>query len=255
MTAHPFHIIIPARYGSRRLPGKVLLDIGGKMMIRRVVECAARSAARSVTVATDDARVARAVQAFGGAVVMTAAAHPCVPDRVAEAIDALAFADDEVVVNLQGDEPQMPPALINQVAELLAQRRHAVMATACAPLDSPAQLSDPSVVKVVTDRAGYALYFSRATIPWVRDEASSALSAGAVNVVRRHLGIYAYRCGYLRQFCQRRACELEQHEKLEQLRALWHGEKIACANAVEIPPPGIDTPADLKRARQTAQAK
>jgi 3-deoxy-manno-octulosonate cytidylyltransferase (CMP-KDO synthetase) len=247
---HPFHVIIPARYGSSRLPGKPLLDIGGKPMIQHVVECAAGSMAESVTVATDDARVERAVQKFGGSVVMTSPRHLSGSDRLAEAIDKLGFSDQEIVVNVQGDEPEMPPALINQVSQLLVQKQLAVMATASARLDHPGQLTDPSVVKVVTDCNGYAIYFSRATIPWVRHETSSQLADIAVSVVRRHLGIYAYRCGYIRQFSRRSMCALEQHEKLEQLRVLWHGEKIACAEAVEVPGSGIDTPADLARIRQ-----
>ena len=247
----PFHIIIPARYASSRLPGKPLLDIGGKPMIRHVVECAGRSAAASVTVATDDARIEHAVTAFGGTAVMTSPHHRCGADRIAEAVDKLGFADHEIIVNVQGDEPDMPPALINQVAELLAHRQHAAIATASAPLDHCAQLADPSVVKVVTDRDGYALYFSRAAIPWMRDDAPAGPANPAAGTLRRHLGIYAYRCDYLRRFSKRRACELEKQENLEQLRALWHGEKIACADAVEVPAPGIDTPADLERIRRT----
>jgi len=180
---------------------------------------------------------------------MTSPHHLSGSDRIAEAIDKLGFPDQEIIVNVQGDEPKMPPALINQVSELLVQKQLAVMATASASLDNPGQLTDPSVVKVVTDCNGYAIYFSRATIPWVRHETSSRLADNAASVVRRHLGIYAYRCGYIRQFSRQSMCELEQHEKLEQLRVLWHGEKIACAEAVEIPGPGIDTPADLERIR------
>ncbi len=248
----PFHVIIPARYGSSRLPGKPLAEIGGQPMIRRVVECARRSAAETVTVATDDARIERAVQAFGGTAVMTSPDHPSGTDRIAEAAEKLGFADHEIIVNVQGDEPEMPPALIAQVAELLAGQDAgtggAEMATASAPLDDPEQLNDPAVVKVVTDRDGYALYFSRAAIARKRDQDES--SPPHAGVVRRHLGIYACRCGYLRRFAQRPACALEQREQLEQLRALWHGEKIACAEAVEVPAPGIDTPADLARIRR-----
>ena len=252
-----FHIIIPARYGSSRLPGKPLADIGGKPMIRRVVECAQLSAADSVSVATDDARIEQAVKAFGGTAVMTSKEHPSGTDRIAEAADKLGFSDREIIVNVQGDEPEIPPALINQVAELLTRRDGdsggVVMATASAPLDHPGQLSDPAVVKVVTDRNGCALYFSRAAISRARDGegAASPHAAGA----RRHLGIYAYRCGYLKRFARRPVCELEKHEQLEQLRVLWHGEKIACAEAVEIPAAGIDTPADLERIRRAAGVK
>lgn len=247
-----FHIIIPARYGSSRLPGKPLADIGGKPMIRRVVECARRSAASSVTVATDDARIEQAVKAFGGTAVMTSPNHPSGTDRIAEAAGKLGFSDREIIVNVQGDEPEIPSALINQVAELLARQEFAVMATVSAPLDHPGQLDDPSVVKVVTDRNGFALYFSRAAISRARNGDGGASGPDAAGPARRQLGIYAYRYGYLRRFARRPVCELEKHEQLEQLRALWHGDKIACAVAVEIPAPGIDTPADLERIRRTA---
>lgn len=250
-----FHIIIPARYESSRLPGKPLLDIGGKPMIQYVVECARRSTAHSITVATDDPRIEQAIQSFGGDVVMTSPHHACGTDRIAESIDRLVLADDDIVVNLQGDEPDMPSALIEQVAELLAHQPQAVMATASAPLDEPAHWSDPAVVKVVTDHQGYALYFSRAAIPWQSGAwRSEALPESSASIVRRHLGIYAYRCDYLRRFAERPACALEKHEKLEQLRALWYGEKIACAEAVAIPSPGIDTPADLERARRAVKS-
>ena len=219
-------------------------------MIEHVVRCAMASAARTVTVATDSAQVEETVRQFDGNVVMTSPEHPSGTDRVAEAAARLKLSDQEIVVNVQGDEPEMPSALIDQVSQLLAQKPQSVVATASAPLDSRAQLTDPSVVKVVTDADGYAIYFSRATIPWVRDAHSSALADNAVNVVRRHLGIYAYRCGYLKRLAGRQICELERYEKLEQLRILWHGEKIACAHAVEIPGPGVDTLEDLERVRR-----
>ena len=239
-----FHVLIPARYASTRLPGKPLVDIAGKPMIQRVVECAARSAAASVTVATDDERIARAVGGFGGAAIMTAAAHQSGTDRIAEAAEKLGIGDHEIIVNLQGDEPQMPASLIDQVAELLARQAAdgALMATASAPLDA-AQMDDEAVVKVVTDRAGFALYFSRAAIARPRDSA-------APPTARRHLGIYAYRHAYLKIFAARPPCAPEKAEQLEQLRTLWHGEKIACAEAVETPPPGVDTPEDLARIRR-----
>jgi len=237
-----FHVIIPARYASRRLPGKPLLDIGGKPMIVRVVECARRSAAASVTVATDDRRIARAAGDFGAKAVMTAREHRCGAERINEAADALGLADEEIIVNVQGDEPDMPAALIDQVAHLLAQKPLASMATAAAPLDA-AQLHRTSVVKVVADCDGYALFFSRAAIAWPAEGAPRGIA-------RRHLGIYAYRREYLRRFASLDACELERSEQLEQLRALWHGDKIACADALEAPSAGIDTRADLERARR-----
>lgn len=250
-----FHVIIPARYGSSRLPGKPLCEIDGKPMIQHVVERAQESHASSVVVATDDEKIKQAVQAFSDkvTVVMTSVDHVSGSDRIAEAIDKLDFSDDQVIVNVQGDEPHMPPALINQVAALIEQQSLAAMATLSAPLDDPTQWDDPSVVKVVTDRDGYAIYFSRAAIPFIRHDDSSEVLTNTADVAQRHIGIYAYRCGYLQQFSKRGACELEKHEKLEQLRVLWHGEKIACATAVEIPPSGIDTPEDLERMRQNTK--
>jgi len=282
MTA-PFHIIIPARYAATRLPGKPLLDLGGKTMIARVVDCARRSAAASVTVATDDARIADAAAAAGARAVMTAAAHPSGSDRIDEAASQLQLGADDIIVNLQGDEPRMPAALINQVAAQLASDPQAEMATATAPLDDAAQLADPAVVKVVTCARGYALYFSRAAIPWGGDVAAGdsdsadgdaagdvaagdsadgdvdagdsdsadgdAAAAGPATAPRRHIGIYAYRRDYLRRFAARGACALERRERLEQLRALWHGARIACVEAVQAPPPGVDTAADVERLR------
>ena len=177
-----FHVLIPARYASTRLPGKPLVDIAGKPMIQRVVECAARSAAASVTVATDDERIVRAVGGFGGAAIMTVADHQSGTDRIAEAAEKLGIGDDEIIVNLQGDEPQMPAPLIDQVAELLARQAAdgALMATASAPLDA-AQMDDEAVVKVVTDRAGFALYFSRAAIARPRDSAAASQPPAATS--------------------------------------------------------------------------
>jgi len=275
MTA-PFHIIIPARYAATRLPGKPLLDLGGKSMIARVVDCARRSAAASVTVATDDARIADAAAAAGARALLTAATHRSGSDRIDEAAAQLQLGADDIIVNLQGDEPRMPAALINQVAARLASDPQAEMATATAPLDDAAQLADPAVVKVVTCARGYALYFSRAAIPWGGDvaagdsadgdaaddaaagdsadgdvdaAAADAAAAGPATAPRRHIGIYAYRRDYLRRFAARGACALERRERLEQLRALWHGARIACVEAVQAPPPGVDTAADVARLR------
>ena len=245
-----FHIIIPARYQSGRLPGKPLMDIGGKPMIQHVVERAQQSRASGVIVATDDIRIEDAVKGFGGEVVMTSTEHQSGGDRIAEAARILGMDDDCQIVNVQGDEPDMPVGLINQVAALLNDKPDAVMATASAPLEEDEQLLDPSVVKVVTDKDDYALYFSRATIPWVRSESSSDMAEHAIDVVRRHLGIYSYRAEYIQRFSSRSPCILEQWEKLEQLRVLWHGERIACANAVEIPGPGVDNSQDLENARR-----
>lgn len=247
-----FHIIIPARYGSTRLPGKPLLDIAGKPMIQRVYESCKTTSAESVTVATDDRRIADVVQGFGGAVVITATEHESGTDRIAEAVTILGLADDVTVVNVQGDEPDMPPALIEQLAIALERGESVEMATASAPIDDTSQLQDPSVVKVVVDRNEIALYFSRSTIPW-QDYKLTNNPAIPTNV-RRHLGIYAYRAGYIKSFAARLPCELERLERLEQLRALWYGERIRCIQAIEIPGPGIDTATDLERVREQFQA-
>ncbi len=246
----PFHIIIPARYQSSRLPGKALVTIGDKPMIQHVVECCKRSDAISVVVATDDNRIVEAVAGFGGQSVLTSSDHESGSDRIAEACEILNFDDDTIVVNVQGDEPDMPAALINQLADALFSESKAMSATASAPLDDIQQLQDPSIVKVVTDKYDYAVYFSRATIPWVRSENDSGLAADAWEIVRRHLGIYAYRVAYLKKFSALSSCDLEYREKLEQLRSIWHGDKILVVEAVETPGPGIDTEEDLEIARK-----
>jgi 3-deoxy-manno-octulosonate cytidylyltransferase (CMP-KDO synthetase) len=248
MTGIQFHIIIPARYQSSRLPGKPLLDIAGKPMIQRVVEQCSRCDATSVVVATDDSRIESAVNKFGGRAVMTSGHHASGTDRIAEAAAILRLEDDAIIVNVQGDEPDMPPALVKQVANALFADPVAVSCTASTPIDDTAQLHDPSVVKVVTDKFGYALYFSRAPVPLPRHE--QPIHERAIPLSHRHLGIYAYRAAYVREFAARPVCQLEELEKLEQLRTLWYGEKILCVEASEIPGPGIDTEQDLERARK-----
>lgn len=242
------HIIIPARYASTRLPGKPLLDIAGKPMIVRVVECAQASGAERVVVATDDARIYDAVMTFGAEAVMTRADHPSGTDRLAEALDKLRLKDDAIVVNLQGDEPLMPPRLVRAVAELLAARPAAMMATACHAIASREEFLNPNVVKVVTDHEGCALYFSRAPIPWPRDVmlGQSTMPLKAF----RHIGLYAYRAGFVARYAGWPACPLESTESLEQLRVLWHGKKIAVLEAEEAPAAGVDTPEDLERVRK-----
>jgi 3-deoxy-manno-octulosonate cytidylyltransferase (CMP-KDO synthetase) len=242
------HIIIPARYASTRLPGKPLADIAGKPMIVRVVERALASGAKRVTVATDDARVCDAVRAHDAHAVMTRADHASGTDRVAEAIATLDLDDDAIVVNLQGDEPLMPPQLVRAVADLLAAHPAAVMATACHAITSRDEFMNPNVVKVVTDHEGYALYFSRAPIPWPR-EAMAARAGGPLKAFR-HIGLYAYRAGFVARYAGWSACPLETTESLEQLRVLWHGEKIAVVEADEAPAAGVDTPEDLERVRK-----
>ncbi len=244
----PFHIIIPARFQSGRLPGKPLLEIAGKPLIQRVVERCRESDASRIVVATDDPRIVAAVERFGGQSVLTSRCHPSGSDRIAEASRKLGLAGNDIIVNVQGDEIDMPAALINQVANALDPQ--SVMVTASAPLTRDSDVADPSVVKVVSDKAGHAIYFSRATIPWVRGESASALAGHARSHIRRHLGIYAYSAGYIRTFASRGCCQLEDLEKLEQLRALWYGEKIRCVEALQVPAPGIDTAQDLQRARE-----
>lgn len=241
-------VIIPARHASTRLPGKPLLDIAGKPMIQHVVDCARRSGAQRVVVATDDARIRAAVEAFGTEVCMTAAHHPSGTDRIAEVIQQLGLAPDEIVVNLQGDEPLMPSALIQEVAAALAAQPSAVMASACHPIADRQTLANPNVVKVVLDAHGYALYFSRAPIPWPRD---AMMQSGDFAVqAQHHIGLYAYRAGFVSRYAAWPPCPLEQIEALEQLRVLWHGEKIIMCKTASAPAAGVDTPEDLARVRR-----
>jgi 3-deoxy-manno-octulosonate cytidylyltransferase (CMP-KDO synthetase) len=244
-----FHVVIPARFASQRLPGKPLLPIAGRPMIQRVYEQAMRSGAVDVVIATDDARIAAAAEGFGGRVCMTSPDHTSGTDRIAEVVQDLGWPDEALVVNLQGDEPMMPPALLCQVAEVLQSHPQADMATLSVPLDDSAQLFDTNVVKVVSDRQGHALYFSRATIPWKRDlfDPSAAVSAGWLDGVYRHLGIYAYRVGFLKGYSRLEPAPIERMESLEQLRVLWHGGRIAVGVASEMPPAGVDTTEDLAR--------
>lgn len=244
-----YTVIIPARYASQRLPGKPLAMIGTKPMIQRVYERALAAGARAVIVATDDVRIVTAVHEFGGQAMLTSADHQSGTERLAEVIEQLQLADDEVVVNVQGDEPFIPPAIIRQVAENLASQQQAGMATLAVPLTELAEVLSPHAVKVVTDQQGYALYFSRAPIPYERDGLVEH-RLGALANYQRHIGIYAYRAGFIRRYVEWPASPLEQIESLEQLRVLWHGEKIHVATALEAPPAGVDTPADLARANQ-----
>ena len=219
-------------------------------MVVRVAERAQGSGAARVVVATDDARVEAAVAAHGIAVCMTRADHPTGTDRLAEAAALLALPDDAIVVNVQGDEPLLDPALMRRMAEVLAARPDAAIATACHPIDDAAEAFNPNVVKVVLDAAGYALYFSRATIPWARDAfaaARDALPAGLP--LYRHYGLYAYRVSFLRAYPRLAPAPIERFEALEQLRALWHGYRIAVEVTHGTPAPGIDTPEDLARVR------
>jgi 3-deoxy-manno-octulosonate cytidylyltransferase (CMP-KDO synthetase) len=244
-----FTIIIPARYGSTRFPGKPLALLGGRPMIEHVHRRAQASGASRIIVATDDVRIADACRAFGAEVAMTRGDHPSGTDRLAEVAEREQLAPGTIVVNLQGDEPLMPAAMIRQVAADLAERTQADIATLAVPLYHSAEIFDPNIVKLVRNHQGYALYFSRAPIPWDRDgfaagRRDAPLRAGYF----RHLGIYAYRVDFLRRYPSMGGVDLETVECLEQLRALWHGARIHVGLAAEAPPPGIDTPEDLERA-------
>ncbi|MCC2615345.1 3-deoxy-manno-octulosonate cytidylyltransferase [Aestuariibacter halophilus] len=241
-----FTVIIPARFGSSRFPGKVLVDIQGKPMVQHVYERAQEAGASRVIVATDDARVAKAVADFGGHYCMTAAHHESGTERLAEVVDVEGLLAHELVVNVQGDEPFIPAENIQQVAENLHTHREAEMATLAVPITDVEEAFNPNAVKVVTDKLGYALYFTRATVPYDR---ARFLDADTIDEIGdyylRHIGIYAYRAGFIKQYVNMAPSGLEQIESLEQLRVLWHGEKIHVDVAHKSPPAGIDTPQDL----------
>lgn len=243
-----FKVVIPARYGSTRLPGKPLLEIAGKPMIRHVWERARASGAGEVIVATDDARIAAACRGFGAEVLETRQDHHSGSDRIGEVIQRRGWDPEILVVNLQGDEPCMPPALIDQVAAGLAEHPGVGVATLAHPIADAETLFDPHVVKVVINAQGLALYFSRAPIPWHRD----AFQGGRARLPQgvrflRHIGLYAYRAGFLARYVAWPPAALEVTESLEQLRILWHGEGIHVGIALEGPGPGVDTAEDLKR--------
>jgi 3-deoxy-manno-octulosonate cytidylyltransferase (CMP-KDO synthetase) len=245
-----FRVVIPARYASTRLPAKPLADIAGKPMVVRVAEVALQSGAHEVVVATDDARVQAAVAAHGHQVALTRPEHPSGTDRIAEVAQQFNWHADDIVVNVQGDEPLLDPALIATVAQALADDREAAIATAAHAIDGIADFLNPNVVKVVTAANGHALYFSRAPIPWHRDGLAAqraVLPPGLV--VRRHIGLYAYRVGFLQRYGALTPAPLEQWEALEQLRALWHGFHIHVIDCTHPPAPGVDTPEDLERVR------
>ncbi|WLS77587.1 3-deoxy-manno-octulosonate cytidylyltransferase [Erwinia pyri] len=246
-----FVAIIPARFASTRLPGKPLVDIQGKPMVVHVMERALESGADRVIVATDNEEVARAVEAAGGEVCMTRADHHSGTERLAEVIDRYQFADETIIVNVQGDEPMIPPVIIRQVAENLANSE-AGMATLAVPVESAEEAFNPNAVKVVMDAKGYALYFSRATIPWDRERFAASRGTIGENFLR-HIGIYGYRAGFIRRYVSWEPSPLEQIELLEQLRVLWYGEKIHVAVAKAIPSVGVDTPEDLARVRAAMQ--
>lgn len=246
-----FVVVIPARYASTRLPGKPLLDIAGKAMIQRVYEQARQSEARQVIIATDDVRIRDAAQAFGASVCMTRVDHVSGTDRLQEVAEQQGWSDDTIVVNVQGDEPLIPPAVINQVARNLAAHREAGIATLCEKITDLETFMDPNAVKVVFDQQGLALYFSRAPMPWPRDafrERRDTLPAA--HPAFRHIGIYAYRAGFLHRFIHWPPAVLEQTESLEQLRALANGVRIHVEPACAKVPGGVDTEADLAAVRR-----
>ncbi|WP_430442817.1 MAG: 3-deoxy-manno-octulosonate cytidylyltransferase [Pseudomonas piscis] len=250
-----FTVVIPARFASTRLPGKPLQMIAGKPMVQWVWEQARKSRAERVVVATDDQRIVDACQGFGAEALLTREDHNSGTDRLAEVATQLGLAADAIVVNVQGDEPLIPPAVIDQVAANLAAHPEARMATLAEPIEDAQTLFNPNVVKVVSDLNGLALTFSRSTLPWARDAFTrnrDELPAGVP--YRRHIGIYAYRAGFLHDFVNWGPCWLENTESLEQLRALWHGVRIHVADALEAPPTGVDTAEDLERVRRLLEA-
>ena len=251
-----FRIIIPARYDSTRLPGKPLRQIAGKPLLQHVFECAKRSAARHIVIATDDERIQQAAQGFGAEVCMTASTHASGTERLAEVIEKLGIADDEIVLNLQGDEPLMPAVCLDQVATLLAAKPDAVMASLCEPIERVEDMFNPNVVKVVLGRDGEAIYFSRAAVPWHRDSFSTrpqTLPAG--ELFFRHIGLYAYRAEFVSAYLKLAVSPIEKAESLEQLRVLWHGHQIAMAVACEKPGPGVDTQEELARVEALLMAR
>ena len=245
-----FTVLIPARLASSRLPDKPLADIAGLPMVVRVAQAASRSAARRVVVAADSARIVAACQQHGTEAVLTRTDHPSGSDRLAEACEQLGLDGDDLVVNVQGDEPLIAPQMIDACAALLRQRPDCVMATVAHAIDDVAEFNNPNVVKVVLDAAGRALYFSRAPIAWWRDGFAGGITQLPEHPAPlRHVGLYAYRAGFLRRFPGLSVAPLETLESLEQLRVLWHGERIAVVVSEQRPGPGVDTPEDLARVR------
>lgn len=247
-----FKIVIPARFASSRFPGKPLVDLCGKPLLQHVYDCACQAGADTVVIATDDPRIQQVAEQFGANVCMTSAEHASGTDRIVEVANTMGWQDDDVVVNLQGDEPLTPAKIILQVAQNLHANQEAVCATLSAGLTSRDEITNPNVVKVVADKNGYALYFSRAGIPYDRDK---TIPADDLSEYQRHIGIYAYRVGFLKQYALMPVCTLEKHEALEQLRILWNGKKIHVAEAIELPGHGVDTPEDLAQVKAIIEAR
>ncbi|WP_423064210.1 3-deoxy-manno-octulosonate cytidylyltransferase [Candidiatus Paracoxiella cheracis] len=245
-----FHVVIPVRYDSTRLPGKALADIGGKPMVQHVYERALNSGAEEVIIATDDKRIAEVAESFGAHVCMTSADHKSGTERLAEAVVALGLEDDEIVVCLQGDEPLIPPEIIRQVAEDLEEHDNVKVSSICVPIKETYELFSPSVTKVVLNRRNYAMYFSRAPIPYGRDTFSDQQNIKLNGSHFRHVGLYAYRVGFVQEYLEWGPCPAEELEGLEQLRILWQGGRIHMAVAKSNLQLGVDTEEDLARVRE-----
>ncbi len=240
-----FHIIIPSRYASTRLPGKALANIAGKPMIQRVIEQCQKTNSDSIIVATDDERISSVAKQSGATAVMTSNQHRSGTERIAEAVRIMGFQDHEVIVNVQGDEPSLPPSLINQIAESVFNSDHQVMSTAVTPIRLQEEMAESSVVKVVVNADGYALYFSRSPIPFGHNQ-----TEGVLTHAKRHIGIYGYRTGFIQDYSQKAPSPLEELEQLEQLRVLWYGGVIKCVEIDKLPPSGVDTEQDLQSIRR-----
>ncbi|MCK4709523.1 MAG: 3-deoxy-manno-octulosonate cytidylyltransferase [Gammaproteobacteria bacterium] len=247
-----FKIVIPSRYASSRFPAKPLVDLCGKPLVQHVYDCACKTGADTVVIATDDKRIADVAEKFGANVCMTSANHASGTDRIVEVAEKMGWKDEDVVVNLQGDEPLTPEKIIVQVANNLYANPDAVCATLSAALSSRDEITNPNVVKVVADKNGFAMYFSRADIPYDRDQ---TIPVDDLSEYQRHIGIYAYRVGFLKEYTQMPVCTLEKHEALEQLRILWNGKKIHVAEAIELPGHGVDTPEDLEQVKAILEAR
>jgi len=246
-----FHVVIPARYDSKRLPGKALLDLGGKPIIQHVYERAINSSAATVVIATDDERIAEAAAGFGAKVCMTSPDHQSGTERLAEVVDQLGWDDEEIVVNVQGDEPLVAPENIHLVAKDLKLNDQAKMATLYHPIDKVEDIYNPNIVKIVLDEAGYAIYFSRAPVPWEQHHFQIDPKQTEVTADHHgHYGIYAYTAGFIKQYVAWPPCPLEKVESLEQLRVLWYGQRIHCVKAAVITPADVNTQEDLERFRE-----
>ena len=249
-----FHVVIPARHASTRLPGKPLLLIAGKPMVVRVAEQAAQSGAQQIWIATDHHAIANVAHEYGFKACLTRESHASGTDRIAEVVEQQGWPDDTIVVNVQGDEPLIPSALIRAVANHLNAHPECAIATACHPIHDETAMRNPNIVKTVLDKDGNALYFSRATIPYPRDAFAQLKPLPADLPILRHIGIYAYRAGFLRAYGQLAPAAIEHFEALEQLRALYHGYKIGVVIAEQAPPGGVDTEQDLQTVRQIFEA-